>query len=359
MNGISFKHISKSYDGETLVIDDFNLDVAEGEFVVILGPSGCGKSTLLRILAGLEEIETGEIYIDDILINDKLPKDRNIAMVFQDYALYPHMTVYKNIAMNLILKKVPQDEVEKRVRQVASMLQIEEYLDRKPRQLSGGQMQRVALARALVREPKVFLMDEPLSNLDSKLRIETRAEIMKLYNRLKTTTVYVTHDQIEAMTMATTIILMKEGVIQQKGTPEEIYGKPGNVFVAGFVGTPQMNLFDVPVDVGVQGPVAHVLGAQVKLEQDATKLDRAIAGVRAEDITLVPGEEYRVDLVENLGSEKLIYLKANKQAHVGHAQELVVKVGPTALYEHGDLTSVQVNSERIHLFDSDSEERIN
>ncbi len=359
MNGISFKHISKSYDGKTLVIDDFNLDVQEGEFVVILGPSGCGKSTLLRILAGLEEIETGEIYIGDTLINDKLPKDRNIAMVFQDYALYPHMTVFKNIAMNLILKKVPQDEVERRVHEVASMLQIEDYLDRKPRQLSGGQMQRVALARALVREPRVFLMDEPLSNLDSKLRIETRAEIMKLYNRLKTTTVYVTHDQVEAMTMATTIILMKEGVIQQKGTPEEIYSRPANVFVAGFVGTPQMNLFEVPVEDTQANPLAHVLGAQVALPERPTAYNRAIAGVRSEDISFVSGEDYEVDLVENLGSEKLVYLKATDAAQGDYSRELVVKAAPSSHFEHGDKTSVKVEPQSIHLFDVQSHERIN
>ncbi len=359
MNGISFKHISKSYDGKTLVIDDFNLDVKEGEFVVILGPSGCGKSTLLRILAGLEEIEQGEIYIDDVLVNNKLPKDRNIAMVFQDYALYPHMTVYKNIAMNLILKKVPHDEVEKRVHQVASMLQIEEYLDRKPRQLSGGQMQRVALARALVREPKVFLMDEPLSNLDSKLRIETRAEIMKLYNRLKTTTVYVTHDQVEAMTMASTIILMKEGIIQQKGTPEEVYSHPENIFVAGFVGTPQMNLFDVSVEDRGDKLIAHVLGQEAPIKEHATELNHAIAGVRAEDLAIVEGDDYAVDIVENLGSEKLIYLKANAHKHKDEANELVVSVAPSAKFQHGDTCSVCPDPERIHLFDAQTEKRIN
>ncbi len=358
MNGISFQHISKSYDGKTLVIDDFNLDVQEGEFVVILGPSGCGKSTLLRILAGLEEIEQGEIYIDGVLINNKLPKDRNIAMVFQDYALYPHMTVYKNIAMNLILKKTPQKEVDERVHQVASMLQIEEYLDRKPRQLSGGQMQRVALARALVREPKVFLMDEPLSNLDSKLRIETRAEIMKLYNRLKTTTVYVTHDQIEAMTMASTIILMKDGVIQQKGTPEQIYSRPANVFVAGFVGTPQMNLFEVAVENKDGKLIADVLGTKAQVEGYDFSSNRAIAGIRSEDITMISGEEYAVDFVENLGSEKLVYLKSNKSKD-NQAQQLVVKASAAASYEHGDLTSVSVDPERIHLFDPLSEQRIN
>ncbi len=359
MNGISFKHISKSYDGQSLVIDDFNLDVNEGEFVVILGPSGCGKSTLLRILAGLEEIDEGEIFIDDVLINDKLPKDRNIAMVFQDYALYPHMTVYKNIAMNLILKKTPHDEVEKRVAQVASMLQIEDYLDRKPRQLSGGQMQRVALARALVREPKVFLMDEPLSNLDSKLRIETRAEIMKLYNRLKTTTVYVTHDQVEAMTMATTIILMKDGVIQQKGTPEEIYGKPANVFVAGFVGSPQMNLFEVEVATTGEGHVAHVLDASIAVEGINEESTTAIAGIRPEDLTITDGDDYIVDIVENLGSEKLVYVKAADEGAPNYPRELVVKVAPTYTFEQGDRCSVHPAAERIHLFDAESEQRIN
>ncbi len=356
MNGISFKHISKSYDAQNLVIDDFNLEVSKGEFVVILGPSGCGKSTLLRILAGLEEIDEGEIYIDDVLINDKLPKDRNIAMVFQDYALYPHMTVYKNIAMNLILKKTPDEEVKRRVGDVARMLQIEELLDRKPRQLSGGQMQRVALARALVREPKVFLMDEPLSNLDSKLRIETRAEIMKLYNRLGTTTVYVTHDQVEAMTMATTIILMKDGVIQQKGTPEEIYGKPANVFVAGFVGSPQMNLFDVALADDLHA--VSVLGHDMLLPDDSYCKEGVVAGIRPEDLEIVEGFDYVVDIIENLGSEKLVYLQCQKSVD-SLPEELVVKVSPAFSLAIGDMCSVRINPQAVHLFDKKTQNRMN
>lgn len=322
MKGIQFKNISKSYDGKTKIIKDFNLDINEGEFLVLLGPSGCGKSTLLRILAGLEEIDSGEIYIDGELVNDKEPKDRNIAMVFQNYALYPHMTVYKNIGISLMLKKEAKEEIDKRVKEVASMLDIEELLDRKPKQLSGGQMQRVALARAMVRNPKVFLMDEPLSNLDSKLRIQTRAEIMKLYRTLGVTTIYVTHDQVEAMTMATRIVLMDKGEIKQMGTPDELYNRPANKFVASFIGSPQMNF--------------------IKDEEG-----REI-GIRAEHLGLLEGDEYIVDLVENLGSEKLVYLESKKDKGVNVA----VRTEADFKVEIGDRFNLDINKDKVHRFDN-------
>ena len=341
MQGIEFSHIVKTYDGTTRVIDDFNLDVNDGEFVVILGPSGCGKSTLLRLLAGLEEIDSGTIAIDGQIVNDLEPKDRDIAMVFQNYALYPHMTVYKNIGISLMLKKTPKDEVDQRVHEVARVLEIEELLDRKPRQLSGGQMQRVALARAMVRNPKVFLMDEPLSNLDSKLRVQTRAEIMRLYQRLKTTTIYVTHDQTEAMTMATTIVLMKDGIIQQQGSPQEIYETPANMFVAGFVGTPQMNFINTRVSAGS----VEVLGQQV-----ATALDdqEVVVGIRPEDISIVAGNDFEVVLQENLGSEKLVYLKS--QSYQGFEQ-LALRCSASESYEVGTTCGVAINAAHLSLFD--------
>ena len=243
MATIKLKNVNKIYDGGVHAVHDFNIDIAENEFIAFVGPSGCGKSTTLRMIAGLEEISTGEMYIDDQLVNNVAPKDRGIAMVFQSYALYPQMTVYNNMAYSLKLHKVPKDIIDRRVRGAANILKLTPYLDRKPRALSGGQRQRVALGRAIVREPKVFLMDEPLSNLDAKLRVAMRSEIVRIHKAVNATTIYVTHDQIEAMTMADRIVIMKDGIIQQIGTPDEIYKHPGNVFVAGFIGTPAMNMF--------------------------------------------------------------------------------------------------------------------
>ncbi|MBY6272315.1 MAG: sugar ABC transporter ATP-binding protein, partial [Bacillaceae bacterium] len=236
-------HVYKVYDNKVTAVSDFNLHIKDKEFIVFVGPSGCGKSTTLRMIAGLEEITQGDLYIDGKRMNDVPPKDRDIAMVFQNYALYPHMTVYDNMAFGLKLRKFPKKEIEERVRNAAKILGLEQYLDRKPKALSGGQRQRVALGRAIVRDAKVFLMDEPLSNLDAKLRVQMRAEIAKLHQRLQTTTIYVTHDQTEAMTMATRLVVMKDGVIQQVGSPKEVYEKPENVFVGGFIGSPSMNFF--------------------------------------------------------------------------------------------------------------------
>ena len=344
MRGIRLVGVSKSYDKQRKIIDDFSLDIPDGELVVILGPSGCGKSTLLRMIAGLEELDAGEIYIDDNCINKVEPKDRDIAMVFQDYALYPHMTVYKNIAMNLILRHVPRPEIDERVHEVAQMLEIEDLLDRKPRQLSGGQMQRVALGRAMIRRPKVFLMDEPLSNLDSKLRLQTRAEIMKLYHRMKTTMIYVTHDQVEAMTMATSIILMKDGLIQQKGSPAEVYDRPATIFVAGFVGSPQMNLLDTTVE----DDTAEFAGESfITTAQSGTSL---VVGIRPEDVCLVPGEYFEIDMIENLGSEKLAYLHRvdNPDIHV------VVRGEASVQWAHGERYGISFDASKLHIFDKGS-----
>lgn len=244
MADLSFRNIKKVYDGNVVAVHDFNLNIKDKEFVVFVGPSGCGKSTTLRMVAGLESITDGELYIGDTLVNNVAPKDRDIAMVFQNYALYPHMTVYNNMAFSIKLRKVPREEIDKRVREAAEILGITEFLQRKPKALSGGQRQRVAIGRAIVRDPKVFLLDEPLSNLDAKLRAQTRTEISKLHQRLGTTFIYVTHDQVEAMTLGDRIVIMKDGFIQQVGTPIEVFHFPRNIFVAGFIGTPQMNFFD-------------------------------------------------------------------------------------------------------------------
>ena len=244
MSNLSLRHIYKIYTGNVTAVKDFNLEIEDKEFIVFVGPSGCGKSTTLRMIAGLEEISQGEIYIGDKLVNDMAPKDRDIAMVFQNYALYPHMTVYDNMAFGLKLRKMPKDEIKQKVTDVAKVLDIEHLLDRKPKALSGGQRQRVALGRAIVRNPKVFLMDEPLSNLDAKLRVQMRTEIAKLHHKLQTTFIYVTHDQTEAMTMGTRIVVMKDGLAQQVDTPHNIYEHPVNMFVAGFIGSPQMNFME-------------------------------------------------------------------------------------------------------------------
>ncbi|MBQ4382857.1 MAG: sn-glycerol-3-phosphate ABC transporter ATP-binding protein UgpC, partial [Firmicutes bacterium] len=256
MSSLQLKNIKKTYSNGITAVNDFNLDIADQEFIIFVGPSGCGKSTTLRMIAGLEEITEGELYIDDKLVNDVAPKDRDIAMVFQNYALYPHMTVYDNMAFGLKLRKVPKKEIETRVKEAARILEIEHLLDRKPKALSGGQRQRVAMGRAIVRSPKVFLMDEPLSNLDAKLRVQMRIEIAKLHMSLGTTIIYVTHDQTEAMTLGTRIVVLKDGVIQQVDTPQNLYEKPQNLFVAGFMGSPQMNFLDATVKV--VGDVANL-----------------------------------------------------------------------------------------------------
>ena len=268
MASLSLKHIYKVYDNGFKAVNDFSMDIADKEFIVFVGPSGCGKSTTLRMIAGLEEITAGELKIGDVVVNNYAPKDRDIAMVFQSYALYPHMTVYDNIAYSLKISKVPKEEIDKRVRAAAESLNITEYLDRKPKALSGGQRQRVALGRAIVRNPKVFLLDEPLSNLDAKLRASMRSEITKLHQRLQTTFIYVTHDQVEAMTMGTRIVVMKSGFVQQIDTPKNIYNYPANKFVAGFIGTPQMNFYDAVYDVKEDNIYLDMGFAKIRLLKD-------------------------------------------------------------------------------------------
>ena len=292
MASLSLKNVCKVYPNGFVAVKDFNLDVADKEFIIFVGPSGCGKSTTLRMIAGLEEISSGELWIGDKLVNDVEPKDRDIAMVFQNYALYPHMTVYDNMSFGLKLRKVPKPEIDKLVHEAAKILGIEQLLDRKPKALSGGQRQRVAMGRAIVRNPKVFLMDEPLSNLDAKLRVQMRIEIQKIHQRLETTIIYVTHDQTEAMTLGTRIVVLKDGIIQQVDTPQNLYDKPCNVFVAGFMGSPQMNLINAKVVQSGEDVVLMFGGNTVKLpEGKAQKLIEAgyvdttvIMGIRPEDL---------------------------------------------------------------------------
>ena len=293
-----------------VAVQEFNLDIKDKEFIVLVGPSGCGKSTTLRMVAGLEEISGGELYIGDRLVNDVAPKDRDIAMVFQNYALYPHMTVYENIAFALKLRKTPKEEIDRKVKEAAEILDITQYLGRKPKALSGGQRQRVAIGRAIVREPKVLLMDEPLSNLDAKLRNQMRAEIIKLRQRINTTFIYVTHDQTEAMTLGDRIVIMKDGFIQQIGTPQEVFNHPYNLFVAGFIGSPQMNLFDSKL-VKVDGKYAVELGGmtvvlsdekQEKLAKNNVEEQEIVLGVRPEHIVLEKGIAGKVDVSELMGS---------------------------------------------------------
>src|SRR5690554_2489933 len=291
MASVTLKNITKVYDGNVTAVSDFNLDIADKEFIVLVGPSGCGKSTTLRMVAGLEEITVGELYIGDKLMNDVAPKDRDIAMVFQNYALYPHMTVFDNMAFGLKLRKFPKDEIKRRVSEAAKILEIEHLLDRKPKALSGGQRQRVALGRAIVRDPKVFLMDEPLSNLDAKLRVQMRVEITKLHHRLQTTIIYVTHDQVEAMTMGDRIVVMRDGVIQQVGKPLDIYDKPANIFVAGFIGTPPMNFLEGVLKeendrLYVDLETFKVYVPEGKFKTAKMYVDKEIIlGIRPEDIT--------------------------------------------------------------------------
>ena len=276
MASLSLQHINKTYPNGFEAVKDFNLEIEDKEFIIFVGPSGCGKSTTLRMIAGLEEITSGTLKIGDKVVNDVEPKDRDIAMVFQNYALYPHMTVYDNMAFGLKLRKTPKDQIDKMVKEAAKILDLEKLLDRKPKALSGGQRQRVAMGRAIVRDPKVFLMDEPLSNLDAKLRVQMRTEISKLHDRLGATIIYVTHDQTEAMTLGTRIVVMKDGVVQQVDTPQNLYNKPGNLFVAGFIGSPQMNFLDATVKVS--GKDVDLIVGQYKLRLPAEKAKALIDG---------------------------------------------------------------------------------
>ncbi len=352
MASISIRNLVKDYGG-VAVIPDLSLDIADHEFVVFVGPSGCGKSTLLRIIAGLEPIGGGDIFIGDTRVNNMPAARRNIAMVFQDYALYPHMSVFDNMAFALELRNVPRKEIETRVRRAAAMLHIEPYLERKPKALSGGQRQRVAMGRAIVRDPQVFLFDEPLSNLDAKLRGQVRAEIKALSQDLKTTMVFVTHDQIEAMTMADRIVVLQAGVVQQYGTPDEVYGHPTNQFVAGFIGAPTMNFFDV--EKIVDGIVLS--GSQTIVPLDAATVarvpseGRTVLGVRPEHFSIAPDESaglpITISLVEPLGSDTLIHFDvAGKPA--------IARVDPDLRPMRGDRLSLRPVSAKVHLFDSES-----
>ena len=369
MASISCQHIYKIYPGATAPsVTDFNLEIQDKEFIIFVGPSGCGKSTTLRMIAGLEEISKGEMYIGGRLINDVPPKDRDIAMVFQSYALYPHMTVYKNIAFGLELRKTPKDEIDQRVHEAAKILEIEHLLDRKPKALSGGQRQRVALGRAMVRNPAVFLLDEPLSNLDAKLRTSMRTEIIKLHKKLATTFIYVTHDQTEAMTMGDRIVVMKDGIIQQVDTPQNLYDMPCNMFVAGFIGSPQMNFLDgTIVKKGDQYSV-DLGGDLIPLPKEKTadsKLDSYVGkkvkmGIRPEDIDDEPEFmakhtdcqlDAKVDVSEMMGAEIYLYLeyKGNK---------MTARVAPTSKARNGDTVRVAFDPHKVHLFDVETEQTI-
>ena len=365
MATLSFKGLDKIYDNGVQAVFDFSLNVKDKEFIVFVGPSGCGKTTTLRMVAGLEEISAGELYIDDTLVNDVAPKDRNIAMVFQSYALYPHMTVYDNMAFGLKLRKMPKDEIQRRVDNAADILGLKGYLDRKPKALSGGQRQRVALGRAIVRDAKVFLMDEPLSNLDAKLRVAMRAELIKLHERLGTTTIYVTHDQIEAMTMATRIVVMKDGRIQQIGAPKEIYDYPNNMFVGGFIGTPAMNFLTGKVDdKGIftcENLKVKVDEKHIKLLTDKKMINKEVVlGFRPEDIHDEPRylEEYKdakatftVDVSELLGAETNIHITIG-------SHNIIAKVNARADLNIGDKVDLAINMSKSHFFDPETELRI-
>lgn len=351
----------KIYDGNVVAVKDFNLEIKDKEFIVFVGPSGCGKSTTLRMVAGLEEITKGELYIDNVLVNDIEPKDRDIAMVFQNYALYPHMTVRDNMSYALRLKKLPQEEIDQKVAEAAKILGLEEYLDRKPKALSGGQRQRVALGRAIVRSPKVFLMDEPLSNLDAKLRVQTRSEIVKLHKQLETTFIYVTHDQTEAMTMGDRIVIMKDGIIQQVDTPHNVYFYPENQFVAGFIGSPQMNFVEAEVFRKGEEYYVKALGTELPIPKEKGELLESrnelnkplIMGIRPEHIYdhLRPTDmkvKGNVDLMELLGSEKHLHIIVN-------GTELIARINSDNPVETDDDIEIYLDGSKLHFFDADSE----
>ena len=367
MAGLVLKNIGKVYQGGVRAVTDVNLKIKDKEFIILVGPSGCGKSTTLRMIAGLEEISEGELYIDERLVNDIAPKDRDISMVFQNYALYPHMTVYENMAFGLKLRKVSKEEIKRRVDEAARILDISHLLDRRPKALSGGQRQRVALGRAIVREPKVFLMDEPLSNLDAKLRVQMRTEINKLHQRLNTTFIYVTHDQTEAMTMGTRIVVMKDGVIQQVDSPTALYSQPCNMFVAGFIGSPQMNFVDAKIDKRADGTYVVVGNEEVKLpegkakhlEETGYKGTDVVMGIRPEDIhddeLFISNSnntfEADVDVTEPMGAETYLYLTLL-------GKSFIARVNPRTTAKPGDRIKVAFDATKIHLFDKETEKAI-
>ena len=365
MANLKLEHIYKTYAGGVTAVSDFCLDIEDKEFIVLVGPSGCGKSTTLRMIAGLEEISAGELYIGDRLVNDVAPAERDIAMVFQNYALYPHMTVFENMAFALKLRKIPKDEIKQRVTEAARILDIEHLLDRKPAALSGGQRQRVALGRAIVREPKVFLMDEPLSNLDAKLRVQMRTEISKLHHKLQTTFIYVTHDQTEALTMGTRIVVMKNGFVQQIDTPLNLYNKPCNMFVAGFIGSRQMNFVTCEATEEAGATYLTFGGSKVKLPEGvATKVKEAgcigkevVLGIRPEDlhdeesfISANPDAvvDADVEVTEMMGAETFLYLKIN-------GESFTARVNPRSTAAVGDTIKIAFDVNKIHLFDKETE----
>jgi len=364
MAKVLIENVHKVYPGGIVAVNDVNLVIEDQEFVVLVGPSGCGKSTTLRMVAGLEEISSGSIWIDGKKVNDVPPKDRDIAMVFQNYALYPHMTVYKNMAFGLKLRRMSSSEIERRVGEAADILGIQDLFNRKPKELSGGQRQRVAVGRAIVRKPKAFLFDEPLSNLDAKMRVQMRMEINKLHTRLSSTMIYVTHDQVEAMTMGDRIVVMKDGVIQQVAEPMEIYNRPANRFVAGFIGSPPMNFIEGAIRT--TGHDIWFVAEGIKLKVDADhaalfterRIDKVVLGIRAEDIadslfisSPVPGYqvEARVEVVEPMGAEIFLYLRAG-------VNSFIAKVAPSMVAVVNQLLPVQFNMNKAHFFDAISGE---
>ncbi|RAZ81046.1 ABC transporter ATP-binding protein [Planococcus halotolerans] len=364
MAEIKINNLGKRYDKGALAVTDFNLHIKDEEFIVFVGPSGCGKSTTLRMIAGLEEITEGEFFIDGKRMNEVEPKERDIAMVFQNYALYPHMTVYENMAFGLKLRKFKKPEIKRRVEEAAKILGLEDYLNRKPKALSGGQRQRVALGRAIVRDAKVFLMDEPLSNLDAKLRVQMRAEIAKLHQRLKTTTIYVTHDQTEAMTMATRIVILKDGVIQQVGTPKEVYDFPANRFVGGFIGSPAMNFFEGTISNGnflVDDKSVAIPSETAALLKDLGYDGKPIAlGIRPEhihvnneDLSGLPASEFEAEITvsELTGAETILYaVYAN--------QEFIARVDADTAIEAGHTATLAFDMSHVHFFDIETGERL-
>ena len=365
MASVTYDHVTKRF-GDVVAVNDLDLNIADKEFLVLVGPSGCGKTTALRCLAGLEEISAGRIIIGDRVVNDIAPKDRDIAMVFQSYALYPHMSVFDNMAFGLKLRKTPKDEIKRRVQDAAEILGIQDLLDRKPRQLSGGQRQRVAVGRAIVREPKVFLFDEPLSNLDAKLRVETRANISKLHQQLQTTFIYVTHDQTEAMTMASRIAVINHGILQQLDTPQQLYDHPDNLFVAGFIGTPSMNFFKGKL---VKGDSKLFFdGTSFKVEIPEDRLNRympyldqpVILGIRPESIydpnfissgIFTQPVDCKAEITELMGNEILLYLTSGEH-------NFVARVDPRSKINMGEQAQVVFNMHNMHLFDASSERTI-
>jgi multiple sugar transport system ATP-binding protein len=365
MASVTYEHVYKKF-GDVVAVDDLDIQVADKEFLVLVGPSGCGKTTALRLLAGLEEITSGRIFIGDRVVNDVAPKDRDIAMVFQSYALYPHLSVYDNMAFGLKLRKVPRQEIDRRVKEAAEILGIQALLDRKPRQLSGGQRQRVAVGRAIVREPKVFLFDEPLSNLDAKLRVAMRAEISKLHQRLQTTFIYVTHDQTEAMTMASRIAVINKGKLQQLDTPQNLYDRPGNLFVAGFIGSPAMNFFNgklvkdggkLMVDTGDFAVPIPPERARVYMPHTGKNIVFGIRPEKIHDPDFIPPGIHaekiaaRVDVTELMGNEIFVYLVSGQNT-------FIARVDPRSRFRIGDQVQIAFNMDNFHIFDAETEQAI-